>query len=204
MAKNMKFTFENATGRYRSGNGQFASRNTVRGALDKYLEVKTREATALAIQLRNREITIAQWQAAMREVIAESHLNGAMLAKGGKSRMTQADYGRVGALVKFEYRQLEKLAVQVGAGLPLDGHFMQRVGQYVNAGRHVYHVVDRLEQRGRGFEFERSIRHASDSCNGCLSAAAAGLVPIGTLPLPGERDCCRNCRCQMQYEKART
>jgi hypothetical protein len=196
------FLFDPLTGDYQRVVHQSRAKVTriqVRTALDKYLQAKSKETAALAEQLRNREITIAGWQAQMRELIANVHLNAALLAKGGKAQMTQADYGRAGSLIKFEYQQLEKFAIQIEQGLPLDGHFLQRAGQYAHAARHSYHVIDRREQEGRGKDEERNVLHAGDSCDGCLSADASGWQPLGTLPLPGDRDCKRNCKRTLIY-----
>lgn len=203
-----QFEFDEATGQYRwvagPNAGKFVSRNTVRAALDDYLDTKTAEVMRLAEQLRNREITIAQWQKLMENNIAKIHLASAAAAKGGWAQMDQSDFGRVGSLVKFEYQQMRRLARQIEQGLPLDGRFTRRVGQYSQAGRHTYHVFDRREQEALGMTKERSLLHARDSCLGCLSAAAKRWQPIGTLPLPGERDCKRNCRCQMRYRAGKS
>jgi hypothetical protein len=174
----------------------------VRGAIDDYIDSTGRDMRSLAEQLRNREISIAQWQREMESHIARVHLANAAAARGGWDRMRQSDYGRVGRLVRDEYAALRGFARQIQDGIPLDGRFTNRVNQYVQAGRHSYHIFDRREQRARGMDDERSILHARDSCDGCLSAAARGWQPIGTLPLPGERDCRRNCHCTMRYRSA--
>lgn len=208
------FLFDSLTGEYQHAVGQSHSKTArpktarvsplkVRGALDDYLDAKTREAQSLAEQLRNREITIAQWQAQTRDLIAESHLNAAMLAKGGKERMRYADYGRVGSLVKFEYRQLEKLAVQIENGLPPDGRFMQRIAQYAEAPRHSYHVVETREMKARSMGEQRFIRHAGDSCDDCVRLAALGWHETGSTPEPGERQCHRKCKCTKEYRKSK-
>ncbi len=195
-----QFEFDDATGQFRNlRTGRFVARLAVRAALDDYIDAKGAEMKALAEQLRNREITIGQWQKAIENNIAKIHLANAAAAKGGTHAMQNADFGRVGGLVKYEYQQLREFAKQIENGLPLDGRFMNRIGQYASAGRHTYHEVDRLEQQARGMAEERSILHARDSCAGCLSAAAAGWQPAGTLPLPGERQCLRSCRCSMEY-----
>lgn len=196
-----QFTFDESTGQYRRADGRFVPRTTVRSVLDKYLDAKTKEVTQLAEQFRNREITFQQWQKQTEAHIAKIHLANAAAAKGGWEKLDSADFGRVGSLVKFEYQQFRKLADQIDKGLPLDGRFMQRMAQYAQSGRHTYHVIDRREQKARGLDEERSILHARDSCVGCLSAAARGWQPIDTLPLPGERNCGRNCKCTIEYRR---
>lgn len=48
--------------------------------------------------------------------------------------------------------------------------------------------------------YERSIRHAQDSCNGCIREAARGWVPAGTLVPVGLRDCGNSCKCTDETE----
>ena len=198
-----QFTWDDAAGRYRRiSDGRFVGRLEVRKAIDDYIDTKAVEVKQLAEALRNREISIGQWQKAMERNIAKIHLANAAAAKGGWRAMGNADFGRVGGLVKYEYQQLRQFAKQIENGLPLDGRYLLRAQQYANAGRHSFHEVDRLEQQDRGFEFERSVLNARDSCDGCLEAAAQGWQLVGVLPLPGERDCRRSCKCSMEYEKA--
>lgn len=205
------FLFDPLTGEYQRAVGQSRANastvpsTAVRVALDKYLDRKTNQITALAEQLRNREITIAEFQKQTRELIAQSHLSAAIAAKGGKGRMTHVDYGRVGALIKSEYWQLQKLAIEIEGGLPLDGRFMQRMVQYASAPRHSYHVVESREMKARGMDEQKFIRHSGDSCESCVMLAALGYHEVGSTPEPGDirRKCRRKCRCGKKYRKSR-
>lgn len=51
-----------------------------------------------------------------------------------------------------------------------------------------------------GAIYERSIRHARDSCPGCIYEASRGWVPRGCLVPEGYRDCGGNCLCSSEYE----
>lgn len=201
-----QFGFDDRTGRYfyTSGpkKGDFVSFNDVRSALDDYLNKQTAKVQSLGEQLRNREISIAKWQRETERTLAKIHVASGALAKGGWHRMTQADYGRIGQLVKQEvggvkgvHKGLRGLAKQIENDLPLDGRFMNRLRLYAEAGRHTYHILQTREMRERGYGEEKSVRHASDSCEECLALEALGWQPIGTIAEPGDRICNRNCRC---------
>ena len=208
-----QFGFDDRTGRYYRtdgpGKGQFVSRNTVRSALDGYLDKQKARVLALGEQLRNREISIAQWQRETERTLAKIHVASGALAKGGWDRMTPADYGRIGALVKQElggvrgvHRGLRGMALDIENGLALNGRFMVRLRQYAEAGRHTYHVVQTREMTQRGYDEERSNRHAEDSCDDCIFWEEQGWQPIGTVPEPGDRICNRFCKCTKDFRKS--
>jgi hypothetical protein len=200
-----QFGFNDATGQYYWLNGpnkgRFVPRTEVRRVIDEYLENKSKQVRTLAEQLRNREISIAQWQRAMEQNIARVHLANAAAAKGGWHALGQSDYGRIGSLVKQEYKYLREFAVQIENGLPLDGRFTARVEQYSQAGRHTFYVFKDLEAERLGLDEERSVRHAQDSCEDCLYWAAKGWVPRGSSPHPGARRCRRKCKCDKIFRK---
>jgi hypothetical protein len=108
----------------------------------------------------------------------------------------------VGQQVREEYKRLREFGVQIENELPLDGRFVNRAQQYAQAGRTTYENFQRRAMEARGHDEERSVRNAGDSCAGCLAAEARGWQPVGSLPLPGERNCLRNCKCAMEYRKS--
>ncbi len=182
------------------------SRESVRLALDKALDKANVRAQSLAKQLQSGKIDLATWRTGMRDIVKQSHLYSAMAAKGGRSQMTQADYGRVGQILargpkgsRGQYQYLESFARQIQQGLPLDGRFLQRVRLYTQAPRSTYHIFDRRVHESKGFEQERNHRFAGDSCDGCIAASNAGWVEIGSLVPIGSRDCFGNCRCRIDY-----
>lgn len=197
------YRWNQTANRYISPSGRFVGRQQVRAALDVAIDNSAKSIKALSQQLRDGNISLADWQLAMAREIKATHLASAALAKGGWAQLSQSDYGRVGQIVRQEYAYLNKLAQDIAAGRqPLDGRFLRRAEQYIQAGRATYHQVEQREMKVRGYDEERNIRHARDSCPGCLDATARGWVAIGTLPPVGGRDCRRNCRCTIEYRKA--
>lgn len=182
------------------------SREAVRLALDKALDKANGRAQSLAKQLQGGKIDLSTWRTGMRDVVKQTHLYSAMAAKGGRSQMTKADYGRVGQILargpkggRGQYQYLERFAREIQAGLPLDGRFLQRVRLYTQSPRSTYHIFDQRVHASKGFEEERNVRFAGDSCDGCVAADRSGWVEIGTLVPIGQRDCVGNCRCRIDF-----
>lgn len=205
-----RYRWDEAAGRYRQPGGRFVSRLQVRTALDEAIAARGERMRVLAEQLRAREISVPRWELEMRGLIKDVHLYSAAAARGGWAQLTQADYGRVGQRVRFQYERLNRFAGELRRRknpLPLDGRFLRRVELYAQAGRGTYHAIEGLEMDARGFDEERNIRHAGDSCTGergCIEQSRRGWVPRGTLIPIGQRTCLTSCRCRKRYRNSET
>lgn len=157
---------------------------------------------ALAEELRTNQIGLDAWLLEMRTLLKDVHLYSAAAAKGGWAQMAQADYGRVGQLVRTQYDYLDVFANDIANGLPLDGRFLRRVALYGEAGRATYHVVEALEMDVRGMDEERNILHPADHCGDCIDMTELGWVKRGELIPIGQRQCLTGCHCTLQYRNS--
>lgn len=192
------------TGRYRDrATGRFVKELQVRGDLDKYIDAKNTRLDDLANQLRNREISLADWQLQMRNEMRMMHNNAAMVAKGGKAQMTQADWGRTGRELRTQYEYLDKWAAQIASGeAPMDGRMNWRAKLYGQASRGTYEQERRAMAADKGNDEEMRILHAKESCKGCISVAGYW-APLGDLPKLGSQDCSTNCLCTFEYRRSK-
>jgi len=197
------FRYDRALGRYRDGaSGRLVPYARVRGFLDSALESAGKRMDALASQLRAGQIDPITWEVRMRrEVKVVSTYSGAA-AKGGWAQMTEADYGRVGRYVQDQYRFLRGFLRDIETGKqPLNGTVNARSKLYAEAGRPLYHLIEKAEMLVRGNTERRSLRHSRDSCMGCVAAAARGWLPINDKSQTeiGQRDCRTRDRCSWEY-----
>lgn len=179
--------------------GRFVSWQTIRRELDDALEATKRRMVSAGEQLRAGSISLEDWFVATRRLVKQVHLYSAAAAKGGWAQLSQADYGRVGAIVRDQYEFLLRFAEQIATQTPLDGRFLARVKLYADAGRATFHRTEREEMAVRQFTEERSMLHPADHCGGCVAEAAKDWQPIGSITPIGERECKGNCRCTMEY-----
>lgn len=193
----------NATARrYIDARGRFVSETILRKEIDGALASATLRVRALAEQLRAGQITVEEWELAMRGLSKEVHLYTAAAARGGWAQMGDDDYGRVGRIVRDEYAWIRNFRTEIEGGLPLDGRFLRRTELYAQAGRETFHKVERQGQLEQGNTLERSILGAADHCEGegsCIEQAARGWVTIGRLIAIGQRLCGRRCKCAIEY-----
>lgn len=196
------YTYDRERGTYRRrSTGRYVSRAEIRAALDAALAREARTTLRLARQLRNRTLTLSEWQEQMMESLKATHLYSAALAKGGWGALTAADYGRVGARLRKQYGYLDSFAVQLEEGEAdmRERRFLDRVEMYVDAARNTYEVTLREHMRENGATEEKNVLHPADHCDDCLDATDADWVEIGTLIPVGERACLTHCKCTMIY-----
>ena len=194
------FTWDVRASRFRRGaTGQFLSKRTVIRAFELAIAKNARELREISLQLRAGEISLRAWQLETALRLKDAHLWGAAIARGG--RLSQADYGRLGQLLKSRYSYLSRFAADIQSGKqPLDGRFLSRASAYLLHARQARHDAERHEMfEVQGFRFEENRLSTAENCAGCLEATALGPVPIGTLPEIGTRDCLYNCKCEVVY-----
>lgn len=196
------FRWDRAAGRYRGPTGAFVPTARVREYLDTALESAGARMDALANGLRDGSIDLISWEVRMRREVKIVATYSGAAAKGGWAQMTEADYGRVGRYLQDQYKYLRGFArdVQTGAQ-PMNGMVNARSRLYSEAGRPLYHRMEKAEVLVRGNTQRMSIRHGRDSCGGCVSAERAGWHDIlgSTVTEIGERECRTRCRCSWAY-----
>lgn len=204
-----RFSFDERSGRYRAASGRYVRATVVRDEIDRVLVAADSRARALADLLRQRKLSVQDWELAMRREIKRVQIIGYAAAAGGTAQLSPADYGRIGAETRQQYAYLRRFRQQIEQGMQdgsylLDGRFLRRAELYTEAGRQTYHAMEVRRMDRLGYAEYHSVRHATDSCEGagsCIEASEAGWSPIGTLVPIGERLCGKRCRCSWEFRK---
>jgi len=188
-----------ASGRYRDERGRFVASSTVRRELDRYLD-NSDPAKALAEALRGRQVSLADWEVAMRRHVKNVNLNAIALERGGWANLTPSDFGRVGQIVREQYGYLRGFANDIASGKQrLDGTLGTRAKLYSQAARTSLYK-SKAANMGGGVTHQRSIRSARDSCRQCLDLDRKVFrIDDASFPLPGQRICLTRCRCHLEY-----
>jgi hypothetical protein len=157
----------------------------------------------LTQSLRAGNVTLQEWYDTMRAHMKRTHVIAGSIAKGGWKQMTQADWGRLGAMTKREYAYLNRFARQLASGqIALEGKVVQRAGMYANAGHKTYQENLRIRAAEYSYREERRLIGArGESCDDCIVEAAKGWQPIGTLRPIGDSQCVSNCGCYFEFRE---
>lgn len=193
------FAWDARAKQYRAPNGQFVSRAEIRRVLQQTVSQRSQRMTALSDQLRAGEVSGETWYVEMRQLVKDVHLYNAAAAKGGWAQLGPQDYGRVGRLVREQYKYLNRLADQISKGLPLDGRFIQRAKLYAKAASRTFWALFTTVMREADATEEHNVLGFAEHCADCLGETARGWVPLGELVPVGARACLGNCECYIEY-----
>lgn len=193
--------YDPVSGRYRGLNGRFLSQSAVEALVDGRIVRLSRELRRFTSMLSGGNITLDQWQQSVREALKLSHAQAAIIGNGGRDSMGPAEWGKVGQRLRGEYRYLETFARDLLAGSISTPMALARIGMYSQAVRGSYWEGSAIRQERQGYSLMRRILDPqAKHCDDCVNFAARGAVPIGSLPMPGQRCAClSNCRCRVQY-----
>ena len=195
------WSYDRNTGRYRDERGKFLSQASVQKLVDGRIDKLEDSLKRFTRMLNDGSITLDQWQGSVREAIKAAHIQAAIIGHGGKAGMGSAEYGRVGQRLRLEYDFLANFASDLLGGRISAPMALARIGLYSQSVRGSYWLGAEIRQQEQGYSLMRRILDdQAKHCEDCLRYAARGTVPIGSVPLPGQRCACgARCRCSVRY-----
>lgn len=198
-----QFVWVEKVGRYRdAATGQWVADAAVKAGVENVAAQAAVNMRALAMQYRTTNMEIADFQRAMMQEIKLAHIASALAAVGGRAAMTPSHWGRVGQLIREQYQYVQGMVTQTLDGVQrVNGRLDARAASYGSAVRATFENMRRFERAAAGYQYEKNILHANESCGQCRDLAAMGFVPMGTLTPVGMRQCRSNCRCTITYRE---
>jgi len=196
-----EWSYDPISGRYRGKNGRFLSQAAVEALVDGRIKKLNNQLQDFTKRLINGDITIDQWQGSVREALKPAHIQAAMVGVGGKQALSQSDYGRIGQRLRSEYAYLQNFASDLLGGRISAPMALARIGLYAESVRGSYWEGTTIRREKEGYSLMRRILDAQAvHCQDCIGYAARGIVPIGAVPMPGQRCACRSrCKCRIEY-----
>jgi hypothetical protein len=156
-----------------------------------------RAAAALAAQLANRGITVAQWHADMRTLVTQYTVMQYVMG-GRHVRLTPESISALRTLIRGQLGYLSRFADQVALGTLSEEAIAARAVQYGGSGRGEWYRQREAEQVGMfGMVVDYISRDDPRTCVPCNVAEQSGPYLPGEGPMPGQ--VCLgagNCRCE--------
>jgi hypothetical protein len=194
------FLWDESAQRYRSAStGRFISNRSIKQAVNSIIARSQRELRSLASLAANGELNLTDFQERMAGELKNLHLTAAAAGKGGWDQMRPADFGRVGAELRFQYERLELFVRHIEAGDLSPKQITARTEMYIGAANGTFEATRRSGAEDAGFSEERNILGDSEHCGLCLQETAKEWQPIGSLIPIGERTCLSRCKCSLEF-----
>jgi len=197
------WSYDPISGRYRRPLGQFMSEKAVSTLIDGRIDKLSENLRRYTRMLVDGSVTIDQWQGSVREALKTAHIQATVLGHGGRDRLGAAEYGRIGQRLRSEYAYLQKFARDLLDGRVSAPMALARVQLYAESVRGSYWEGTTIRRERQGYSLMRRVLDpGAQHCDDCIAFASRGIVPIGSLPLPGQRCACRaRCRCSVEYKR---
>lgn len=193
-----EYNYGNRSQRWRDAStGRFVSESTVETEMRRQVAATHAELESLTNRLYQGNITLPQWQSAVAQQLADTHMAQSMFAVGGRANMTAQNWGRVGGVLRDEYRYLTNFANDIANGRVSQAQAVARIRQYGNATQQSYWREYANASNGL-IHWELN---PAEHCADCLSLATGSPYTASSLPTypgAGETTCRGNCRCNLR------
>ena len=188
--------------RYRdTATGRYISARQVQADVARLADNAGRGAARqLTEALRDRRISLAEWQMGMARAVKNVNYAAVAAASGGVNNMTAVERGRAGHIIREQYAYLRNFAKQIETGeQPLDGRALVRAEMYMDAAKGSFAEQKRAGFAGRhagAVVMVRSHRHKRDSCRSCIGLHGKWFRMGDPEYMPvGHRECNVHCGC---------
>lgn len=204
-ASRLQFAYDARLGQFRDlATGRAVSRAKVLNLVDQ-------ESTQLAIRMQGHtrlltqgRIDLPEWQRRCADELKMSHLRIAVLASGGKTRITSQQYGVVGRELRTQYEFLVNFSQDLKDGKLTKEQAVARAGFYGKSARTTFHKVEKVTRAREGFvEAKRSLDAGAMHCPSCISYDTQGLwLPLEQVIVPTVNcECFHFCRCVVAFRR---
>lgn len=196
--------------RFRGPSGKYLSSRELRKKIDNLSDSIRKESGRLAARFDAGEITAAEFNVAMRELLKSGHIIAASIGRGGRARMTASDWGRVGKKIEWQYGYLDRFTGKLARNTLKIANTANRARQYVSSIYISYANAFQVAQTefvaaGGDTNPNKEMlcyleQNSQEGCEECTADAAAGPMPVSEMKELGDRICGDYCRCYIIFE----
>jgi len=145
---------------------------------------------------------------AFREELKQEYIRQYLLGIGGLERMTQADWGSIGGMLKEQYHpHLDNFLQDIRDGKLSEAQIRMRAQMYIDSAHEAYERAHARCAEELGMDEELWLLDPpAEHCEDCVAFAQEGWKPKGYFPMPGagKTQCLTHCRCHKRYRNSKT
>jgi hypothetical protein len=200
------FYWDPSVARFRDEAGQFVANDVVQGYVDDSLFSLGNAIDPIVDLALDGTITPGDLETQIREHLKREYLRQYYLGIGGRKQMTQADYGSIGGMLRFQYDKLSGFIEEIASGDLSEARIRARMRMYTNSARQAFEKAKHKSKTNAGYRYMRWVLNpALENCEDCQAFAAMGWQLIvddpfdGCMPSTGCTVCLTNCGCFVEY-----
>lgn len=199
------FTWDADSTRYRNKDtGRYYAESRILALADGYTENVNTRLTDLTERFINGDMELGNWQRQVARILKDGYIINAAIGRGGINQLDNADYGRIGGHLRFEYRHLNDFAQAIKDGKLTPAQIQMRIRMYADGVRTAYFDGLQAAKKAAGYTWKRKVLNPAEHCQDCKDQAGLGWVPINDQKVtpPGVGTACgHNCKCDMDFGK---
>lgn len=204
------YTWDNDTGKFVDDNGIPLSNSEIIAMLERSIASSMERIQEIALSggrgLYER----------MQQIIKDEYIRQYMTGIGGRERMTPADWGRIGNMLREQYNYLRPFVDQITRGLLSDAEIANRARMYVNSAREAFQRAMGQVIKKLGFDLVMWVMTGgAEHCPTCEERQSQGWKSIGprggfpteqgeSFPGDGSTICLTNDQCTLSYMNSKT
>lgn len=184
--------------------GRKVSRATVRREINALTDYVSKESARLARGVQAGDSSLVEFELQMRDLLKSAHIIAASVGRGGRALMTQADWGRVGAKIRWQNGYLQKFARKLERGVLSDASTLSRAKSYassifVSFSNTFQEAQTEFVEGGKNPAQCRLVQNSEEGCAECDADAAEGWMSVDDMGEIGSRICGDFCRCDIEF-----
>lgn len=162
----------------------------------------------LASYVGGGSLSAKDFASLFREEIKGEYIRQYLLGIGGRDQMTQSDWGKLGNMIKEQYKFLKGFEKDLTTQEMTEAQMTARADMYINSAREAFESAREKNAGALGMtEMLWVIDPAKENCDDCLGYAAMGWVSpdaIPTRPGKGDTACKTACGCSVAWRNPET
>lgn len=181
--------------------GRRISEAAVRAEIDALVRVAGSRIERATLQLLNGDISLAVWQARMRNILRAGYTVSGSVARGGIRNMRPEDWLKLGRLSGRQMNYLNRFAAQLSSGTydKTVKATLARARSYATSIRSIGNQMVLEAEKEAGTKVKRVLT-AKESCVDCIAWAAKGYIPAAEMAPIGSLLCGSHCRCYFEVK----
>jgi hypothetical protein len=141
------FTWDPDIRKYVDGQGNVVNDDSLRDAMDSYLEEQAQASDRLSNRLSGGGLSLPSWQSRFKSLLTLTLGASFLAGRGGRKQMDDAAKGKLGSIISGQFQWLDGFARDLSQGGLTPQALLARAKQYIAAGKQAF-------ERGRTDTFD--------------------------------------------------